>query len=100
MGIPTQFSDLYLNKSGPRSPAGLQLGVASCWREREMQQSQKSQLLMSLGHFPRFSPAHTVSECLLAGVERLRASYYRMPASRRRRGSNSVLRKQRAWHLA
>ena len=35
MGIPTQFSDLYLNKSGLRSPAGPQLGVASCWRERE-----------------------------------------------------------------
>ena len=33
MGIPTHFSDLFLNKSGPRSPAGPQLGVLSCWRD-------------------------------------------------------------------
>ena len=95
MGIPTQFSDLYLNKSGPRSPAGLQLGVASCWRERDATVT-KVPTSHESGPFSPFFPAHTVSECLLAGVERLRASYYRMPASRKRRWDDPVLRKQRA----
>ena len=72
MGIPTHFSDLFLNKSGPRSPAGPQLGVVSCLRERERCNSLKSlnfSLILSLSHFSRFP--HAVSECLLASVGRL-----------------------------